>query len=63
MESQTLDEWFNPTDASHIAAFKHLENFGTWPDGFIPDHIIITQHWYTNIIYQMAQCWLYNSTN
>lgn len=61
MENQTIDEWFNPKNIEHLKAFRHLQDFGTFPDNFLPNHIIVTHNWYINVLIGMAECWLYSN--
>ncbi|KKN08299.1 hypothetical protein LCGC14_1058110 [marine sediment metagenome] len=58
----TIDEFFNPYDLEHIAAYKHLCDTGSWPEGFIPDSVDTRMEsspaWQIAIVAQLATCWV-----
>ena len=33
----TLLDWFDPDNIEHLKAYKHLQETGIWPEGFIPE--------------------------
>ena len=42
-------DWFDPDNIEHLKAYRHLQNFGLWPGGFLPDDIEIPSLWSTLI--------------
>lgn len=42
-------DWFDPENLEHLRAYRHLQNFGSWPKGFLPDDIEIPVLWSTMI--------------
>lgn len=38
-------DWFDPNNLEHIRAYKHLSTVGTWPEGFIPDYVVLGPTW------------------
>ena len=33
----TILDWFDVNNIEHLKAYKHLQDTGTWPKGFIPE--------------------------
>jgi len=33
----TILDWFDMDNIEHLKAYKHLQDTGTWPKGFIPE--------------------------
>ncbi len=46
-----LTNYFDVTDITHIKAYIHLQNHGTWPRGFIPVECELDPTW----VYQVAE--------
>lgn len=59
----TLTEWFDPKNIIHIEAYAHLQTYGFWPEGFIPDEISVDIMGTVGIINKMADCWAYSMLN
>ncbi len=55
-----LEDWFDPYDYEHIRAYRHLEQTGSWPEGFIPEMVTIRSDgiWHILIPAKMAQEWM-----
>ena len=51
-------EWFDPHNKEHLKAYKHLEDTGAWPKGFVPRDIIFTTSWMASLNRKMADCWV-----
>lgn len=49
-------DWFDPKDPSHVAAYRHLEKHGYWPDGW-PLGPLPTL-WQHILISRLADCWV-----
>lgn len=56
----TLDEFFNPHDINHVMAYRHLEETGSWPKGFLPEEVYNSMGptWHVELVGMMAQAWL-----
>lgn len=56
-----LSEEFNPYNVKHVRAWKHLEEYGCWPDEFIKwmndNQVVLDNDWFITMIYKMADAW------
>jgi len=65
MRSRVLDKkggkrmdittWFDPSNPEHIVAYKHLEDKGVWPEGFIPDGMEFSPSWHACIAFKIVK--------
>ena len=39
MMKKNLCEWFDVSNIDHLKAYRHLEQHGSWPEGFIPENV------------------------
>ena len=53
-----FSEWFDPYNIEHIKAYKHLQDKGLWPEGFVPAEIEMDNRWQFKIWAKMADCWI-----
>lgn len=53
-------EFFDVKSSEHIDAFRHLELTGTWPIGFIPEHVTISLQgcWQASLYAKLAHAYL-----
>jgi hypothetical protein len=58
-EKINIGDWFNPKNIEHIRAYKHLEDTGFWPEGFIEEGVInFIPGWQYLLASKMADCWV-----
>ncbi len=50
--------YFDPCNVDHLEAYRHLQNVGTWPEGFIPEGTGFNIAWQTIIAFKMANLWV-----
>lgn len=48
-DGMTVVEWFEPSNADHMEAFKALKELGQWPKGFIPEGLEFPATWMTQL--------------
>lgn len=53
-----FSDWFDAGNLEHVRAFKHLSTTGTWPEGFIPDHVVLSSVWHYDVVAKMAAAWM-----
>lgn len=53
-----LVEWFDPYNKGHVAAYRHLQNTGMWPEGFIPLGMEIPTYWSISVAAKLADAWI-----
>jgi hypothetical protein len=54
-DKMSIVDFFDIYNIEHIRAYRHLENHGFWPEGFLPDEIEeITPHWQICIAARLA---------
>ena len=53
-----LIEWFDPYNRDHVAAYRHLQTTGFWPEGFIPPGMEIPTYWNISVIGKLADAWI-----
>jgi hypothetical protein len=53
-----VDEWFDPHSLEHIEALAHLNRFGSWPAGFIPETVDFGPAWLSLIHAKIADEWI-----
>ena len=53
-----LVEWFDPNNRDHVAAYRHLQTTGIWPDGFIPPGMEIPTYWNISVAGKLADAWI-----
>jgi hypothetical protein len=52
-------DFFDPYNFDHLQAYRHLEEHGQWPQGFLPDDIELDSGpWVISLIKKMALAWL-----
>lgn len=54
----SIDEWFDPLNKDHIAAYQHLSDTGTWPPEFLPDDIFFPHSWQILLLNKLADAWV-----
>lgn len=52
---QSFEEFFDPYNLDHLAAYKHLIETSTWPEGFVPDYELTPYLWLNEINAKMAK--------
>lgn len=55
---QSFGDFFNAHNPEHRAAYRHLEDAGYWPEGFIPDDVDMGPTWHVIALAKLAQAWL-----
>jgi hypothetical protein len=58
LDPLNLINWFNPYDRAHLAAWKHLQDKGSWPEGFLPPYVKIGTLWSVGILNKLAQAFV-----
>ena len=53
-----IEDWFNPYDKTHVAAYLHLEDTGDWPNGFLPGGVQFRDNWQCFVLGKLGQAWL-----
>lgn len=53
-----ITEFFDPHDPKHIKAYRHLEETGYWPKGFVPAETEMLANWQIALVAKMANCWV-----
>ncbi|MFL7901600.1 hypothetical protein ACJ41P_10735 [Azospirillum argentinense] len=53
-----ITEWFDPMSGDHLEAYYHLCKTGSWPVGFIPNHVVMTPSWQAGLMGIMAELWV-----
>jgi len=38
-------DWFDPSNIEHLKAYKHLQDTGVWPEGFLLEDIEMLPLW------------------
>ena len=51
-------DWFDVDNMDHLKAAKHLMVIGSWPEGFIPDNVIMDPGWYMTMAVGMANAYI-----
>ena len=51
-------DWFDIENIDHLHAYRHLETTGSWPEGFVPNHVELDGPWQVAIIAKMARKYL-----
>ncbi len=54
----TIVEFFNVRDIDHLKAWRHLEETGVWPVGFIPENAKFPPTWNAMINAKMARAYV-----
>jgi len=63
MKKQSFLDWFDTSNIDHIAALNHLHEEGSFPKGFVPEHIEMDHNWHTVVIGKMATNWIKAALN
>jgi len=53
-----IQEWFDPTNEEHMAAYQHLMDESVWPVNFIPEGVVLGGYWQGALVEKMAGCWI-----
>jgi len=55
---ESFCEWFDIYNINHIQAYRHLQQTGVWPVGFIPTNIWIEPNWQAILAFKLADEWI-----
>ena len=55
-----INDWFDPYDREHLEAYKHLNDTGCWPEGFVPEDMEYPPAHQILIAGKLAACWVYH---
>jgi hypothetical protein len=55
---QFIENWFNPMEFDHIAAYKHMRDTGTIPTDIVPSNVQISPHSFALMTEKMAKYWI-----
>ncbi len=58
MDMRFLVDWFDPYNMEHIRAYRHLQNTGVWPYGFISAGVVIGMNWQVLLQSKLAAAWV-----
>jgi|GEM_PF-3411962 hypothetical protein len=50
-----ISDFFNPQSLEHMMAYKHLQEKGFWPEGFIPERMEFEPAWQIILQGKMAE--------
>ncbi len=53
-----ITEWFDIKNIEHVKAYKILGVTGSWPEGFIPDHIEFQPTWSILLMMKFTEAFL-----
>jgi len=53
-----ITDWFDCLNLDHLRAYRTLQEKGDWPDGFLPDGIVLEPSWYVAIAHKLAGFWI-----
>lgn len=53
-----LLDWFDITNEAHLQAYVHLSKTGFWPEGFLPEGIVLPNLWQVTLAGRMADAYL-----
>ena len=53
-----IEEWFDPFNRVHLEAWKHLNDVGAWPVGFIPEGMAFTGLWQVTLATRLANLYV-----
>jgi hypothetical protein len=57
-KQMNLIDWFDVYSVEHLKAYRHLEQKGVWPEGFIPSNIEVSGRWQIALCAKMADAYL-----
>ena len=58
VDMRFLVDWFDPYNIEHIRAYRHLQNTGIWPCGFISAGVVIGSNWQILIASKLSNAWV-----
>jgi len=53
-----LETFFDPHDPDHMAAYRHLVEKGSWPEGFLPEDLASMDGEMVSLMGVMAKAWM-----
>lgn len=53
-----FSEWFDVKNTDHLRAYRHLQNTGAWPVGFIPSGMEMEPQWQFHLLAKLADAYL-----
>jgi hypothetical protein len=56
--TQSVWEWFDPTDLTHLQAYQVLQQTGIWPEGFIPENVGFPVLWSLHLDARLANLYV-----
>jgi hypothetical protein len=54
-EIRLFEDWFDPTNDEHLAAYRYLRENAMWPEGFKPTGMKIGPYWEERIKFKMIE--------
>ena len=54
----SIEGWFNPDDDGHLMAYEQFQATGAWPEGFLPENVVLPPSWSLSLTFVLAQKWL-----
>ena len=54
-----IAEWFDIKYIKHLEAYRHLQNTGMWPEGFIPKGVVLKPTWQTDLMAAFTNAYIH----
>ena len=58
VSTRSVEEFFDPYNPEHCRAYSHLCNKGMWPDGFIPDDVVLPTGCQVTVSAMLVGAWI-----
>ena len=55
VETRLFEDWFDPTNDEHLAAYRYLRENAMWPEGFRPTGVKMGPYWEEQIKIKMIK--------
>jgi hypothetical protein len=53
-----IAQYFDPHDVDHVKAYQHLQEDGSWPEGFIPEDVKAINGWRYLVDQKIIDAWI-----
>jgi hypothetical protein len=53
-----IQDWLDPDDDRHLAAYERFQETGVWPAGFLPEGVSFPPAWDAQVAARLAERWL-----
>lgn len=55
-----VEDWFSVSNVEHILGFKEFVSKRMWPDGLLPNNVMLSLGWQLRVVRKLADAWMFH---